>query len=481
MEYKWTVLSNTTIGILMSSLDTNIVLISLPTIATQLRGISTLDVLWIILGYQLVIASVLVNFGRLADMFGRVRLYNLGFAIFTIGSGLCSISGNAVELIGFRLIQAVGAGFLFSNSAAIITDAFSPDERGRALGINQVSIVVGSVAGLILGGILTTTLGWRSIFWVNLPIGAFATTWAYFKLKELSSPPRIKALDIYGNVIFVSALVILLFAVTTEAIEGLASTVLYSLLSISLVLFIAFYFVEKKVHDPMFDLSLFKNRDFDAGNITIFLNSLSRGSFILVMVFFLQGPAFGYTPLQAGIFLIPLSLSLSIMGPISGILSDRYGHRPFVITGLLLSAIGFFIMTRIGTSISFTVTLAPLILIGAGMGLFASPNRASIMNSVPGPRRGVASGISTTLVNVGNTVSIGVAFLIMSSNTPRSILDSIFSGLSIKDTSFSIISFVNSLHLVFYASMTMLLVSVLFYTFGLSRKKKDKREPPNLD
>ena len=463
----------------MSSIDTNIVLISLPTIASKLHGITTLDVLWIILGYQLVIASVLVNFGRLADMFGRVKLYNLGFAIFTVGSGLCSLSGSPAELIGFRLVQATGAGFLFSNSAAIITDAFPIQERGRALGINQISIVVGSVAGLILGGILTTTLGWRSIFWVNLPIGAFATLWAHFKLKELSTPEHTKHLDIPGNLLFVGALAVMLLAITMEAISGLRSYALYGLLGTSLILFIIFILVERKLKDPMFDLTLFKNREFDAGNITIFLNSLSRGSFILVMVFFLQGPVFGYTPLQAGIYLIPLSLSLSIMGPISGILSDRYGHRPFVIVGLLMSALGFFIMTRIGTSISFFTTLAPLLLIGGGMGLFASPNRASIMNSVPGPRRGVASGISTTLVNVGNTVSIGLAFIIMSSNTPRSILDSIFSGLPVKDNTFSINSFVYSLHLVFYASMTMLLVSVLFYTFGLSPRKKRKKRDEN--
>jgi MFS family permease len=288
----------------MSSIDTNIVLISLPTIASKLHGITTLDVLWIILGYQLVIASVLVNFGRLADMFGRVKLYNLGFAIFTVGSGLCSLSGSPAELIGFRLVQATGAGFLFSNSAAIITDAFPIQERGRALGINQISIVVGSVAGLILGGILTTTLGWRSIFWVNLPIGAFATLWAHFKLKELSTPEHTKHLDIPGNLLFVGALAVMLLAITMEAISGLRSYALYGLLGTSLILFIIFILVERKLKDPMFDLTLFKNREFDAGNITIFLNALSRGSFILVMVFFLQGPIFNYSPLEAGLYLI---------------------------------------------------------------------------------------------------------------------------------------------------------------------------------
>ncbi len=190
MRYKWIALSNTTLGTLMSSLDSNIVLIALPTIARELRNTSLFDLLWILLGYQLVTASVLVNFGRLADMFGRVKLYNFGFALFTVGSALCSISQDGIQLIIFRLIQALGSAFLFSNSAAIITDAFPAEERGRALGINQVSIVIGSVTGLVLGGFLTSVAGWRSIFWVNIPIGVFATLWSHYRLKELASIQR---------------------------------------------------------------------------------------------------------------------------------------------------------------------------------------------------------------------------------------------------------------------------------------------------
>ena len=473
MEYKWTVLSNTTLGTLMSSLDSNIVLIALPTIAAQLRGMSTIDVLWVILGYQLVVASVLVNFGRLADMFGRVRLYNMGFAIFTLGSGLCSISISPAELIGFRLIQGVGAGFLFSNSAAIITDAFPPSERGMALGINQISIVAGSVTGLILGGILTTVLGWRSVFWVNIPIGVFATVWAYIKLRELSAPETRKRVDIIGNITFALALVTLLLTITMDAISGLPDIISGGLLVAFMVMLFVFVAVESRVDDPMFDLSLFRNREFDAGNITIFLNALARGSFILVMVFFLQGPVVGLSPLEAGIFLVPMSASLSIMGPISGLLSDRFGSRPFVIIGLLMSALGFILLTRITQNVTELSVLLPLILIGGGMGIFASPNRASIMNSVNPHRRGVASGISTTLVNVGNTVSIGVAFLIMSYQVSRSTLDRIFSGISVTGSGFSEGSFLRSVHLVFEISAALLLISVMFYAFGFSRKEHE--------
>lgn len=466
MDYKWVALSNTTLGVLMASLDINIVLIALPSIGADLKGMNAFNVLWVILGYQLVIASVLVNFGRLSDMFGRVKLYTLGFALFTIGSGLCSISTTADQLIAFRVVQATGSAFLFSNSAAIITDAFPTQERGRALGINQVSIVAGSVAGLVLGGALTTIIGWRAIFWVNLPIGIFATLWSHFKLKELAKIPTEHKLDIGGNLTFAFGLLTLLLAVTLNAILGLGTFLTVIFLLVSLAFFMTFIRIERRVKSPMFDLDLFKNRVFTSGNETIFLNALARGSFSLVMVFYLQGPLMRLSPLAAGLFLIPLSVSLSVMGPISGALSDRYGFRPLVLIGLAMSAVGFIIMTGIGESVTQREILLPLILIGGGIGIFASPNRSSIMNSVPWYRRGVASGISTTLINAGNTMSIGLAFLFMSLVTPKYILDLIFSGMPVSQTSFSPANFLISVHIVFYASAAMLFLAILIYAIG---------------
>ncbi len=474
MEYKWVALSNTTIGVLMSSLDINIVLIALPTIGKDLQGMNAFNVLWVILGYQLVIASFLVNFGRLSDMFGRVKLYNIGFALFTLGSALCGLSQNADQLISFRLVQATGAAFLFSNSAAIITDAFPVNERGKALGINQISIVAGSVTGLILGGALTTLVGWRWIFWVNVPIGIFATLWSYLKLRELSALSSDHRLDIGGNVTFAASLLLFLLAITMNAITEIPLYLTISMIVAAVVLLGIFVYIEKKSPNPMFDLSLFRNRVFNAGNETIFLNSLSRGSFSLVMVFYLQGPLMGLTPLEAGLFLIPMSISLSIMGPISGSLSDRFGYQKPVLVGLLISAVGFIIMANIGTHITEIQMIVPLVLIGSGMGIFASPNRSSIMNSVPGPRRGVASGISSTLVNAGNTMSIGIAFVLMELSTPKSVLDGIFSGTGSTLKTFSPSGFVNSVHLVFYVSAAMLVISMLIYMAVAIRRKMGK-------
>lgn len=464
MNYKWITLSNTTIGTLMASLDRNIVLIALPTIALDLHT-SFFTLVWIVLVYWLVTASVLLNFGRLSDMFGRVKLYNMGFALFTLGSGLCSISQTGEQLILFRIIQALGAAFLFSNSAAIITDTFAENERAKALGLNQTSIVVGSVIGLVLGGFLTSYLGWRSIFWVNLPIGIFATIWSYARLRELGVIRKEK-IDWLGNTTFAGGLSMILLGITLATFKIINPYEIFLSIIGGLALLVLFIIIEKKVSRPMFDLSLFKIRLFTGGNIAIFLNALARGAFTLIMSFYLQGPSMKLNSLDAGIYLIPVSIALAVFAPVSGWLYDKYKLRFFTSTGLLVSALGFFILTRIGITTSFYEVVMPLVMIGGGMGIFASPNRASIMTSVPSSRRGVSAGISTTFVMVGNSFSIGLVFLIMTNIIPLHTVEQLFSGSFQPSSSVPISNpivnkFISSIHFVFFVSAIMMLASII--------------------
>lgn len=461
MQYKWTVLTNTTLGVLMSSLDTNIVLIALPTIARQLPGTSLLDLIWILIGYQLITAAILVSFGRLADMFGRVKLYNLGFIIFTAGSALCSISFSSVELIFFRMIQGVGAAFLFSNSAAIITDAFPISERGKALGINQVAIVFGAAMGLVFGGFLVSLLGWRSIFWVNIPIGIFASLWSHFKLKELAIIEKGQRIDFTGNFTFAGGLALILVAITVYSLGSLSG--LYALIMIlfGLTLIIFFVIVEIRTRYPMFNMSLFRVKAFSYGSLALLLNALANGAVTIVLVFYLQGPTMRLTPLVAGIFLVPMSASLAVIGPISGILSDRYGQRFFAVLGLVTSIIGFALLSRIGDTITFTQLLLPLIFVGVGMGFFASPNRSGIMSGSPPRYRGVASGMSATMNNVGRTFSTGIAFLVIAIGTPLTQLKSIFVGSAVQSNAPWVADFISSIHYVYIIGIVMLVAAII--------------------
>jgi EmrB/QacA subfamily drug resistance transporter len=462
MKYKWIVLSNTTVATLMAAIDTNIVLISLPTIGRELPGTSATTLLWILLGYSLLTAVVLLNFGRLSDMFGRVRLYVLGFAVFTVGSLLCGLSQTGLELVLFRLVQAIGAGFLFANSAAIITDAFPPNERGRALGINQISIVVGAVAGLILGGTITSTIGWRWIFIVNVPIGIIATIRARLDLKEIALREQHPHIDWLGNIAFALGLTLILVGVTLGALGDITGAFAIALVIVGGLVLVAFVWIESWAESPMLDLSLFRNRVFSTSTTATLLNSIARGAFIFVLVFYLQGPPRYLTPFTAGLFLIPVSAALATFGPISGWLSDRYGPQWFTIFGIVISASGFLWLGTIGPADSFLQLTPPLVLVGMGMGLFAAPNRAAMMTAVPPNRRGVASGIGTTFLNTGATVSLGVTLVIMATVVPRSALEIILTGGTISSGSANIAAgFLSSIHLIFFVSAGLILLSLV--------------------
>ncbi|MDA4120941.1 MAG: MFS transporter [Thaumarchaeota archaeon] len=447
MEYKFVVLTNTTIGAFMAILDANIVLIALPTIIAQLPGTTTFDAVWIMMGYILVNASLLLSFGRLSDIFGRVRLYNLGFAVFTIGSALCSLAPNGISLVLFRLVQGTGSALIFSNAAALLTDVFPPTERGRALGFNQVAGTFGSVLGLALGGILAGSfLGWRSIFWINIPVGVFATAWAYLKLKETSEPRRGERLDPLGNFLFALGLSASLLGLTLGALLGWSSILVAAIVG-GVLCIAAFAYVETKVKFPMMDLSLFRIRPFSAGMLSNLLASLSRGALSLVLVFYFQGVV-QLDAFSAGLMLIPFSIAFVTFGPLSGYLSDRMGSRGFATAGLLITSLALFWFGLLPFEQYGSPTL-PMIIAGIGGGMFIAPNIASIMNATPPERRGVASGMSSTLINAGFLLSLGIAFVIMATSVPVSILQQIFSGNSVSIGPVDLSNFVASLHEVF--------------------------------
>ncbi len=451
-RYKWIALSNTTLGVLMASIDSSIVLISLPAIfngihVNPLAPGETGYFLWILLGYMVVTATLLVTFGRISDMFGRVRFYNIGFAIFSVGSILLWLtpgtgSTGALELILFRLIQGVGAGFLFSNSAAILTDAFPSNQRGLALGINQVAAILGSVVGLILGGVLSY-FSWRLVFLVSVPVGIAGTIWAYLMLREIATIREHQKIDWAGNVTFAFGTTILLLGITYgiqpygSAPTGWGNPLVLGALALGVVLLVAFIWIELHVKDPLFSLGLFKIRTFAAGNASSFLASIARGGLQFMLIIWLQGiwlPLHGYnynvTPLWAGIYLLPLLIGFVVMGPLSGWLSDRFGARLFSTTGMLIQATGFLLLTTLPTNFNYPWFALLLFMLGLGQGMFSSPNTSSVMSSVPAEQRGAASGMRSTFQNSGTLVSIGVFFSIITIGLASALSSTLFNGLS---------------------------------------------------
>jgi EmrB/QacA subfamily drug resistance transporter len=443
LQYKFVVLTNTTIGAFMAILDANIVLIALPTISADLHA-SPFESVWIIMGYILVNASLLLSFGRLSDMFGRVKLYNSGFALFTIGSALCSIAPNGISLVLFRLVQGVGGALLFSNAAALLTDVFPPTERGRALGLNQVAGTFGSVSGLALGGILAGSfLGWRSIFWINIPFGTFATAWAFYKLKETSEPKRGQGLDPVGNILFAAGLSVSLVGLMLGALLGWSATFVGAIV-LGIALMALFILVETRIKSPMMDLSLFRIRAFAAGMASNLLASIARGGFSLILVFYFQGVLL-LDAFTAGLMLIPFSVAFVTFGPLSGYLSDRYGSRGFATTGLVVISVALFWLGLFPFG-DYSHMVVPMVVAGIGGGMFIAPNVASIMNATPAERRGVASGMSSTLINAGFLLSLGMAFAVMAASVPTAVLQQIFSGSSVAISPGVIDQFTGSLH-----------------------------------
>jgi MFS family permease len=449
-RYKWVALSNTTLGVLMATVNASIILISLPAI---FRGIH-LDplapgnisyLLWMLMGYLLVSSVLVVTLGRLGDIYGRTRIYNAGFAVFTFGSVACALApwsggAGASWLIGWRVVQGIGGAMLMANSTAILTDAFPATQRGMALGINQVAGLAGSFLGLVAGGILAEW-NWRSVFWVSVPIGLLGTVWAYRSLHDIGAR-RHGGVDWWGNITFGASLTALLAAITYgiqpyggHTMGWTNPWVLAGLIGGPALLGV-FCWIESKVADPMFHLGLFRNMTFAAGNLATWFASITRGGLQFLLIIWLQGiwlPLHGYsyadTPLWAGIYLLPLTMGFLVAGPISGYLSDHYGVRKFAVSGLLLVAATFLGLWILPVDFTYWQFAALTFLNGAGMGLFTAPNTAAVMGAVPADQRGAASGMRATFMNSGMLLSIGIFFSLMIAGLSRHLPGTMDSGL----------------------------------------------------
>ncbi len=448
--YKWIVLSNTTLGVLMATIDLSIMLIALPDIfrgihIDPLRPGNSFFLLWLILSFMVVTSVLVVSLGRLGDMYGRVRMYNLGFAVYTFFSLLLTVtwmSGTAAALwlVVMRIFQGVGAALLIANSAAIITDAFPEDQRGMALGINQVAGISGSFIGLVLGGVLAP-IQWRLIFLVSVPIGLFGTVWAYRKLREV--PRRSTArLDWPGNITFALGLIGVMVGITYgiqphgRSTMGWTSPTVLGFLTGGVALLVAFALIEQRVRDPMFHLPLFRIRAFTAGSLSTLLASIGRGGLMFMLIIWLQGiwlPRHGYsfaqTPLWAGIYMLPLTAGFLCAGPLSGYLSDRFGSRPFATGGMLAAAASFALLELLPVDFSYGVFGPILLFNGLAMGAFAAPNRAGVMNSLPPQHRGVGAGMNSTFQNAAQVLSIGVFFTLMIVGLSATLPASLYHGL----------------------------------------------------
>jgi MFS family permease len=449
-RYKWTALSNTTLGVLMATIDSSIMLIALPDVFKGIRidplvpG-NSFYLLWMILSFLVVSSVLVVGLGRLGDMYGRVRMYNLGFAVYTFFSLLLTVtwmSGRAaaIYLVVMRIGQGVGAAFIIANSSAILTDAFPENQRGTALGINQVAAISGSFIGLLLGGVLGP-IEWRLIFLVSVPIGLFGTVWAYRKLRDVPRRQHVR-IDWYGNATFAVGVIAIMIGITYGIQPygghpmGWTSPFVIACLGGGLACLVVFAIVETKVADPMFRLPLFRIRAFTAGSISTLLAGISRGGLMFMLIIWLQGiwlPLHGYsfsrTPLWAGIYMLPLTGGFLVAGPISGHLSDRFGSRPFATGGMIAAAASFALLELLPVDFSYGVFALLLFMNGLAMGAFAAPNRAGVMNSLPPEHRGAGSGMNSTFQNSAQVFSIGIFFTLMILGLSMALPGSLLHGL----------------------------------------------------
>ncbi|HZW56978.1 MAG TPA: MFS transporter [Nitrososphaerales archaeon] len=428
MQYKWVALSVTTIGTLMSGIDTRIVIVGLPTIARELSA-GAEDVIWVSQAYLLATTVGLLLIGRVTDLVGRVKIYKYGFALFTIGSAFASLSFSAPVLIASRMIQGVGSAMIITNSSAILTDATPKNELGTILGINVIAFRIGSISGLTLSGLIIAIADWRALFYINIPIGIFGTLWAHRRLREISVRDKASRMDWPGFVTFSAGLTLILLAITFLS-YGSSNLLASGMLLGGAILLVFFIRLELRSATPLLDPRLFKIRSFAGGALAQLFNSLAWSGILILVSFYLQ-IVLGDSALQAGLSILPIDATYIVVAPLSGRLSDKYGQRVFTTAGLAISSAGFFALSFLaGTTTSYAEIALTLATMGVGNGLFISPNTSSIMGSVPANRRGIASGFRVTMLNLGLTASAGLAILLVTVGIPYDSLSSLLASFN---------------------------------------------------
>ena len=481
IDYKWIVLSVTTIGALMASIDSTIVILALPQMMEKLHA-DLVHMIWVIMAYILVSTVLLLTFGRIADMFGRVRLYNLGFVIFTVGSALCGLSRTATYLVLSRLVQGAGAALMMVNSPAIITEVFPPNERGRALGINGITFAIGGIAGPLLGGLILSVADWRWVFYINVPIGIVGTVWGYLALKEKSVRARGDRFDFLGAIMFSVGLIALLLALTTGIQFSWTSAPILFLFGLFVVMLVLFLSWERRVARPVLDLSLFDNRIYSFSVLSAMLQALAMFAMNFLIVFYLQAVR-GYDPLRAALLLIPFSIVSAVVGPLSGVLADRIGARAPATAGLLLqtAALVWFIFTLTPTTPYGSIVVG-LVLVGFGGGLFWSPNTSAAMNGAPRERLGIASAALATLRQTGMVTSFALALAVAAGSLPREVMMELFVGNNVALGSGPMQAFVVGIRHAFVVSVVLSIAAAgMSFVRGSENRRAEVSAPTERD
>lgn len=471
VQYKWIALSVTTIGALMAAIDGTIVILGLPEMMVALHA-DLIEMVWVIMAYILVSTVFLLAFGRVADMLGRVRMYNLGFVVFTVGSVLCGLSGTAAQLIGSRLVQGSGAAMLVVNSVAILTEVFPPDERGRALGINAITWAAGGVIGPILGGLLLAAGSWRLIFFINVPIGIVGALWGYLALKEKSTRVQGEKFDPVGAAAFSLGLTALLVALTLGIQFGWTSPLILALVVAFVLLVAIFFWWERRAGHPVLDLSLFTRRVYTFSVLAAMMQALALFAVNFLVIFYLQGVR-GYDPLTAALLLIPLPLVVAVMAPLSGIVADRIGARLPATVGLLIQAAALVWLAQLTPTTPYLSIAGALALMGLGSGLFYSPNTSAAMTAAPGHRLGIASGALATFRQAGMVTSFALSLAVAAASLPRDVMLKLFVGTNVVLGSQTEQAFVIGMRSAFVVSIALCLVAAVI---SAVRGRENRRE-----